>query len=1122
MIDFKGSWALLGSSLLLGAAFGCASADEPGFERLGSAELGLSAPLSPVITEPRVDGQLVNRADVHMETGPFQESAPGQEHLCTDWEIWTGGLSERVWFASCLEGTQRVHTHLADGEFQGSLGGESQLLASTDYVLRVRHRDDSGDPATEWSPYAERLFLTEADLPPIPGAPNWCVLQPGFRIEEFASGFRLPVNIAFIPNATGNPDEPLFYVTELYGTIKVVLGNGTVIDYATGLLNFNPTGDFPGSGEQGLTGIVVEPASGDVFASLLYEAEEPGLPHYPRVIRLHSADGGFTAATQTTVLDMAGEAQGESHQISNLTIGPDGKLYVHMGDGFVAATARDLNSFRGKILRMNLDGSAPSDNPFFDAADGIGARDYVWAYGFRNPFGGAWRASDATHYEVENGPSVDRLARVSAGTDYLWDGSDDSMRQLALFNWEPAHAPVNITFVQEGTFHFSGFPEDKADRAFVSESGPTFADGPQERGKRISEFEIAPGGGVTSGPTPLVQYNGSGKSSVAALAAGFNGLYFSELYTEDSPDPTFPGARIFRVRFTGEDETGPCIPPEPPQSDKPVPVTQLLKRNSPNLCIDVPGGTDVPSTQLEIRTCNRREEQTWEIIDKGDEEYEIRRAGTHQCIDVFNGEPFPGQIVTQFPCNDTAAQRFNVEPLARGAQIRNVHTNLCVAVAGSSNHSFAKLELRDCNGSDAQAFQIDMPSIPPLHQLTKKNSPNMCIDVPNADFAPGTRLQIWECNQTNAQLWRLTHKAPGQFEVRRAGTNLCFDTPGGGPFQGQSVTQSSCNSSNAQRFHAEPLPGGVQLRRLGTDLCVDVVNGSNDFGAELQLFACNGTAAQIFALDTPVTQLQKRGSNLCIDVPGGTHAESVQLRSKTSNRREEQTWQINQKTEDEYELRRAGTHLCVDVFFGNPFPGALVTQFPCNDTAAQRFHIEPAGAGAQIRNVGTDLCLDIVGTKLVLGACGASSAETFVFDPSSIPPLHQFTKKDSGGMCIDVPNADLTPGTRLQIWECNRTNAQLWQLVQKATGQFQVQRAGTNLCFGTPGGSAFLGQSLAQVSCNNQTSQRFHAEPMPGGVQLRRFGTNLCADVVDGSNDFGAPMQLFPCNGTPAQIFAQE
>ena len=116
--------------------------------------------------------------------------------------------------------------------------------------------------------------------------------------------------------------------------------------------------------------------------------------HYPKVERLHSTDGGRTMATRTILLNMQPETQGQSHQISNITIGPDGKLYVHMGDGFNAATALNLDQYRGKVLRMNLDGTAPTDNPFYNAADGINARDYVFTYGHRNPFGGAWRAAN--------------------------------------------------------------------------------------------------------------------------------------------------------------------------------------------------------------------------------------------------------------------------------------------------------------------------------------------------------------------------------------------------------------------------------------------------------------------------------------------------------------------------------------------------------------------------------------------------------------------------------------------------------------------------------------------------------------------------------------------------------
>ena len=394
----------------------------------------------------------------------------------------------------------------------------------------------------------------------------WAVKQPGFRVERVATGFQLPVEIAFAPNPGPAADDPFFYVSELYGSIEAVTRGGAVSPYATGLLNFDPTGSFPGSGEKGLTGITIDPATGDLFAGAVEAVAGVTDFHFPRVMRLHSEDGGRTEATRSTVLDFPNEPLGASHQISNLSIGPDGKLYVHIGDGLLTTPAQDMTSVRGKILRVNLDGTAPSDNPFYNAADGQTATDLIYALGFRNPFGGAWRAADGAHWEVENGPSFDRLARVVAGRNYLWDGTDASMESFAAYNWFVAVAPVNIAFVQDSTFGGSGFPSEHLDHAFVTESGPTYAPGPQAFGKRISEFSFDAGGALLSGPVPLVEYVGAGRGTATALAAGPDGLYFADLYKDfGAASPVEPGASVFRVRYVGiADFTAAAVSGPPP------------------------------------------------------------------------------------------------------------------------------------------------------------------------------------------------------------------------------------------------------------------------------------------------------------------------------------------------------------------------------------------------------------------------------------------------------------------------------------------------------------------------------------------------------------------------------
>ena len=646
-------------------------------------------PLAPVITEPASAGLTLNPADVHMETAPFSDGNTGDQHYCTDWEIWTVAPSQRVWYASCETGVEKVHTHLGDGIFENALFGHTELFANTNYDLRVRHADDSGDPVTQWSAWSTRGFHTgaasqtypletddvvsapaprwvidssgsdvilaasatpsrlrlesgagalllqieanngvtntitnPASLPShvpvrvklqagsnglalsptnllvrddhcelheillpavslVPGATNyywistagatfagnasqsspvfttlarglalpWDARQNGFEVDVFASGFQLPVNIAFVPNPLPGANDPFCYVTELYGTIKVITRNRTVGTYASGLLNFPPTGAFPGSGEQGLSGIAVDPVNGDVFAAMLYDsAAQPGT-HFPKIVRFSSTNGGHTASSQTTILNMAGEPQGQSHQISNLTIAPDGTLLCHMGDGFDTATAQNLNSFRGKILRMNRDGSPVTSNPFYNASDGITSKDYVFAYGVRNPFGGDWRFADGKQYVVENGPSVDRFSHVEPGRNFLWDGSDQSMTNFALYNWDPAHGPVNLVFIQPEVFGGSGFPASSMGHAFVAESGPTYASGLQNEGKRITEWILGPTGNLVAGPLPFFEYAGTGKATACALEAGPDGLYMSELYADGASNPMTAGARILRIYF---------------------------------------------------------------------------------------------------------------------------------------------------------------------------------------------------------------------------------------------------------------------------------------------------------------------------------------------------------------------------------------------------------------------------------------------------------------------------------------------------------------------------------------------------------------------------------------------
>lgn len=162
-----------------------------------------------------------------------------------------------------------------------------------------------------------------------------------------------------MPNAKQDPNAPLLYVTELYGAVRAITNEWKVHTYVKNLLNYPPDYKLPGTGESGLIGICVEPESGDLFLSMLYVENDE---MKAKVVRTSSKDG-LRMNSMKTIIDGIPSVKA-AHQIQALTIGPDGKLYVNVGDGMLnPMVAQDDNDLQGKILRVNLDGSIPEDNP---------------------------------------------------------------------------------------------------------------------------------------------------------------------------------------------------------------------------------------------------------------------------------------------------------------------------------------------------------------------------------------------------------------------------------------------------------------------------------------------------------------------------------------------------------------------------------------------------------------------------------------------------------------------------------------------------------------------------------------------------------------------------------------
>ncbi len=212
---------------------------------------------------------------------------------------------------------------------------------------------------------------------------------------------------------TGTPQA---VATGLEAPWSVVFRNGTplVSERDSGrILELSPdgttrtVGDIPGVaavGEGGLLGLAVD-SHGRLY---VYSTGTDG--NRLQRFEVTGEPGSLALGQPETLVD--GIASASYHDGGRIAFGPDGMLYVAIGDAGRRDSSQDLESLNGKILRMTPDGGVPADNPFPDSL--------VYSYGHRNPQGLAW-AEDGTMFATEFGQNTwDELNIITAGSNYGW------------------------------------------------------------------------------------------------------------------------------------------------------------------------------------------------------------------------------------------------------------------------------------------------------------------------------------------------------------------------------------------------------------------------------------------------------------------------------------------------------------------------------------------------------------------------------------------------------------------------------------------------------------------------------------------------------------------------------
>lgn len=288
--------------------------------------------------------------------------------------------------------------------------------------------------------------------PAVPGQSRAPIRKAGvkFTVETLASGLSHPWGLDFLSDGR-------MLVTERAGRLRSLGPDGKLSEPVKGL----PAVDAEGQG--GLLDVTVGP-DGLIYWS--YSQSRDG-GNGTAVARGKLV--GDTMTNVQVIWQMTPTLDSKLHFGSRVVFAPDGKLFITTGERSILKgrmQAQKLDNTLGKVVRINADGSIPSDNPFVSKA---GARPEIWTIGHRNIQGAAIRPGTGELWTVEHGPrGGDELNVEAAGKDYGWPTisygleysgkpigqgitTADGMEQ-PIYYWDPIIAPAGMAFYDADLF----------------------------------------------------------------------------------------------------------------------------------------------------------------------------------------------------------------------------------------------------------------------------------------------------------------------------------------------------------------------------------------------------------------------------------------------------------------------------------------------------------------------------------------------------------------------------------------------------------------------------------------------------------------------------------------------
>lgn len=447
-------------------------------------------------------------------------------------------------------------------------------------------------------------------------------------------------------------------------------------------------------------------------------------------------------------------------------------------------------------------------------------------------------------------------------------------------------------------------------------------------------------------------------------------------------------------------------------------------------------------------------------------------------------------------------------------------------------------------------------------------NPNYVLDIYGGYTTNGANVQLYRSNDTEAQLFKVTHDSQGYVTFTNVKSGKVLDVYGGTKKNNQNIWQFSSNGSRAQKWIVKPDGNGyVIISALDSNYVLDLSTGKAVNSSNIQLYTYCGSNAQRWKFSKLVSKTDKLNSlaqsnknvladgtyvistalssNYVLDVYGGYTWNKANVQLFAKNGTDAQAFKVTHDSQGYVTFTNVNSGKVLEVAGSRAGNNANVQQYSLDGSRAQKWVVQKYDSGYTIISaLDPNFVLDLSGALVMNGRNiglyqnNGSKAQQWNFskhmtdrercdlfaaqNKDKIADGVYYIKNKNVNYALDVYGGSLYGGANVQLYSLNRSNAQKWKITHDSKGYVMFQNVGSGMYL-TAGGSGNSSNVYQQKQSNGYNQKWIIMFDTNSNLRIvSALHSNRVLDVHGGMIRNFSNIQLYDSNNSSAQKWVFE